>query len=76
MDRSSKLFISLIFLFIGLMSLCAAGGNLLGQSPDKPVGRITGANRPVVPAIVLMGVSVFALGIGFAFFYKSQEKDK
>lgn len=76
MDRSSKLFLALVFIFIGLMSLCAAGGNLLGQSPDKPVGRISGASRPVVPAIVLMGVSVFALGVGFAFFYKSQEKEK
>jgi hypothetical protein len=67
---------ALVFIFVGFMSLCTAGGNLLGQSPDKKLGVITGANRPVVPAAVLGLVSVSAFGLGLAFLYKSQEKPK
>ena len=62
-----------MFIFIGLTCLCGMGANLLGQAPNKEPGKITGVNRPVVPAIVLMGAAGVSLMIGFLMLYRNQK---
>lgn len=73
MNRSNSLFLSLMFLLIGLTCLCGAGANLLGQAPGKEPGKITGVKRPAVPAIVLLGASGVTLAIGFLILYRNQK---
>lgn len=52
---------------MGIVTMCAAGANLIGQSPT---GQATGARHVTVPAMVLFGASLVSFLMGFYFFFQ------
>ena len=71
MDRNSKQTLALLLLLMGIVTLCASGANLIGQTPS---GQATGTRHVTVPAMVLLGASIISFIMGFYFFFQVNKR--
>lgn len=79
-ERQKRFSLALLFILMGMITLCASGANLIGQAPPKAVAAATAAGETVkatkggVSPFVLFGASLVSLAIGFLIFFKLQRE--